>query len=99
MFKSDVAAFVKRAAKVLPGGMSQHEFDAAVMLSYNIGAGAFAGSSVVALINNPKASTPYPSLERAWKAWNRVGDSVSQGLINRRNAEWDVYSKGVYKPW
>ena len=99
LFKSDVATFVRSVARVLPAGLSQHEFDAAVMLSYNIGAGAFVGSSAAALIKNPKASTPYPNLESAWKAWNRVGDSVVQGLVNRRNAEWKVYSKGVYEQW
>ena len=99
LFKSDIAAFVERVAKVLPAKMSQQQFDAAVMLSYNIGAGAFARSSAAALIKDPEAATPYPSLERAWKAWNRVGDSVSRGLENRRNAEWNVYSKGVYEPW
>ena len=69
------------------------------MLAYNIGVSGFTNSSAVALINNPSASTPYSSVESAWKAWNRSQGLVSQGLINRRNAEWGVYSNGVYKKW
>jgi len=99
LFRSDIAAFAKSVAKALPAGMSQHEFDAAVMLSYNIGAEAFAGSSAAALISDPQAQTPYSSLESAWKAWNRVGPTVVPGLVNRRNAEWNLYSKGVYQKW
>ena len=60
---SDVAMFVDKVSEVLPAGMSQHQFDAAVILSQNIGEGAFAGSSAAAPINNPGATTPYPSLE------------------------------------
>ena len=56
--RSDVAKFVDKVSEVLPAGMSQHQFDAAVILSQNIGEGAFAGSSAAAPINNPGATTP-----------------------------------------
>ena len=35
----------------------------------------------------------------AWKAWNKSQGQVMQGLVNRRNAEWDVYSKNIYQRW
>ena|SRR5690554_2181983 len=34
---------------------------------------------------------------RLWTVFS--GNRVSRGLINRRNAEWDVYSNGIYKQW
>ncbi|WP_218144007.1 glycoside hydrolase family protein, partial [Nitrosomonas marina] len=56
-------------------------------------------SSVLRMINNPSAKTRYPNLEMAWKAWRKSQGRVMQGLINRRNAEWRIYSEGVYERW
>ena len=99
LFGEDVAPFVAAVNDVINVDLSQHQFDAAVMLAFNIGIGGFSNSSAVALINDSSATTPYSDLESAWKAWNRSQGSVSQGLINRRNAEWRVYSNAVYEKW
>ncbi|MBU6437104.1 MAG: lysozyme [Betaproteobacteria bacterium] len=74
----------------------QRQFDALVLLAFNIGAAAFAGSSVVRLINDPRAKTPYRNLQAAWSAWSRSQGRVLQGLVRRRQAEWAVYTRGVY---
>lgn len=79
--------------------VSQNEFDAMVMLAFNIGVTAFTTSSVSKLINNPNAASPYPSLEAAWKAWDRSQGQVMAGLDNRRRCEWNVYSKRIYESW
>ncbi|ETW95549.1 MAG: hypothetical protein ETSY1_30095, partial [Candidatus Entotheonella factor] len=79
--------------------VNQHQFDAMVILTYNIGVPNFLSSSALKLINDPNAQTSYSSLESAWKAWNRSQGSVMQGLINRRNAEWKIYSQGIYETW
>jgi type VI secretion system secreted protein VgrG len=84
--------------------LSQAQFDALVILGYNIGegTGGLAGSSVLKIINNPKVKTVYPNLEQAWKAWDKSQDAktknliVNNGLINRRQAEWDLYTTGNY---
>jgi len=69
------------------------------MLAFNIGAGSFARSSVVKLVNDPTANSTYKSLEAAWKSWNKSQGKVMKGLDNRRQCEWDVYSRGVYNRW
>ena len=62
-----------------------------------VSSGAVANSTVVQYINNPDfTSSKYPSLESAWRAWNRTGGAVSNGLINRRDYEWNIYSRGIY---
>lgn len=99
LFTADLAPFVAAVNSNISSGVSQQQFDAAVILAYNIGVQGFSNSSVLALINNPSASTPYSNLESAWKAWNKSQGVVNQGLINRRNAEWDIYSKGIYNKW
>lgn len=103
-FQADVGPFVDLVNDVITIDVEQHEFDAMVALAYNIGPGSstvdgFQNSSVVKLVNDPEAVTNFSSLEAAWKAWNKSQGKVMQGLINRRVAEWDMYSKGVYRHW
>jgi len=71
--------------------LAQHQFDALVSLVFNIGGGAFAGSTVRQRINT---RAPESDTEEAWKRWNKVGAQVVQGLVNRRDAEWQLYSTG-----
>lgn len=99
LFKSDLNPFVSTVKTNVTAKVTQNEFDAMVILAFNIGRSAFASSSVLKLVNNPNAKTSYPDLESAWKAWNKSQGKVSKGLENRRNAEWNIYSKGIYKRW
>lgn len=99
LFVDDLAPFVNIVNRVITVPLEPHQFDAAVMLAYNAGVGGFSSSSAAKLINDPQAETPYSSLEDAWKAWNISQGKVSQGLINRRAAEWEMFTKGVYERW
>ena len=77
--------------------LRQNQFDALVMLCFNIGARNFANSTVVKYVNNPNfKSARYPTIGAAWRAWNRTGGAVSAGLIRRRNVEIDIYQNGTY---
>lgn len=99
LFQADIGPYVDKVNEVITIDLQQHEFDALVIFAYNIGKGGFATSSAARLVNDPDADTPYPDLESAWKAWNKSQGKVNQGLINRRAAEWDMYSKGTYRHW
>ena len=77
--------------------VAQHQVDAAVSLAYNIGLDAFRNSSVLKLINDPKSKTNYSDLESAWKAWKNSQGKVNQGLVNRRQDEWELYCNGDYE--
>ncbi len=99
VFKSTLAPFVAKVNETLTVEVSQQQFDALVILAYNIGKEGFANSSVAKMVNDPHAKTPYSSLEKAWKAWNKSQGKVMRGLHNRRSSEWDIYTKGVYKRW
>jgi len=79
--------------------LSDHKFDALVMLAFNIGQSGFKNSSVVKLVNNKHAVTNYDDLEHAWMAWNKSQGKVMRGLVNRRGAEWQMYSDGIYERW
>jgi GH24 family phage-related lysozyme (muramidase) len=99
LFVDDLLPFVRAVNRGVVADIEQHEFDACVILAFNIGANGFSNSSALKLINNPNASTNYNSLESAWKAWKKSQGKTSQGLVNRRNAEWKIYSQGLYERW
>ncbi len=76
---------------------NKHEFDALVLFCYNIGINGFKRSSVIKIIKGE--DTNYENLEQAWLAWNKSDGKVNQGLINRREAEFNIYSLGKYDLW
>lgn len=99
LFLRDISPFegVVRQTNV---PMRQHEFDACVILSYNIGIQAFRSSTVRKyIVDKNFRSAVYPSLERAWKAFNKSQGKVNAGVVNRRAAEWDMYSRNLYRYW
>lgn len=99
LFAADLAPFDQAVRDAISVGLQQYQFDALVILAFNIGVGGFKGSSVVKLVNDPKAATGHPSLEAAWKAWNKSQGKVMKGLDNRRAAEWRIYTMAVYARW
>ncbi len=99
LFKKDLAPFEQTVRTSVTAPIAQYEYDALVILAYNIGRTGLSGSSVLKLVNNPAANTAYSSLEQAWKAWNKSQGRHSRGLDNRRNAEWNIYSKNTYARW
>jgi len=99
LFKTDIQPFSSKVKGVIKTTITQNEFDALVILTFNIGVNGFGTSSVLKLINDPTARTSYLSLEAAWKAWNKSQGKISNGLKNRRQAEWNIYTKNIYKKW
>jgi lysozyme len=75
--------------------VSQQQFDAMVLLCYNIGTGGFDKSSVLALAN--AGSTSAVAIKQAFGLWNKVTNpktkikEVSKGLTARRAREAALY--------
>ncbi len=99
LFLADLAPFEQGVGDVVTQRLQQYQFDALVILAFNIGLAGFKSSSVVKLVNDPKASTAYASLKDAWLAWNKSQGKVMKGLDNRRRCEWAVYTTAVYALW
>lgn len=99
LLKADLAPFVNNIRNKVKVSVTQHQFDAMVILAFNIGLAGFSSSSVLKMVNDPSATTSYTTLENAWKAWDKSQGKVSRGLKNRRQAEWNIYNKGVYAKW
>lgn len=89
LFKNTVGKY-EEAVNLLNAKLTQNQFDALVSLVYNIGAGAFAKSTVAKRV---LANPGDPTIRAALMLWNRAGGRVVQGLTNRRKAEADLYFK------
>jgi len=79
--------------------LTQAQFDALMLLVFNIGGKNFKQSSVLRLVNDPAAVTAYVSLDSAWLAWNKSQGRVSNGLKNRRRCELAIFRHGIYERW
>jgi lysozyme len=62
------------------------------MLAFNIGIYAFKISSILRIINGEFSG----DLKEAWKSYKYTQGRISRGLINRRDAEINVFFNGVY---
>ena len=69
--------------------LSQNQYDALVSLSYNIGSGAFKNSTLLKKLN----SGDYKGAAEQFLVWNKVNSKRVQGLVNRREAERNLFLK------
>lgn len=96
--RQDADKFVMAVDKMTDGlDLSDHQFDALVILAFNIGAAGLSGSTVLSRI---KRGEPLARIQEAWMLWNKVrvdgAMKVSNGLTKRRMAEYAMYSKADY---
>ena len=69
--------------------LTQNQYDALVSLSYNIGSGAFKKSTLLKKLN----SGDYKGAAEQFLVWNKVNSKRVQGLVNRREAERNLFLK------
>ena len=82
-FAVSIAPFIQKT-------LTENQFSACVSLAYNIGTGNFKKSSVFKKLNiNPNDST----IADSFRLWNKGGGKVLKGLVNRREAEIQLYFK------
>ncbi len=68
--------------------LRQQQFDALVSFTYNVGTGAFSTST---LLKKVRVNPDDPTIRDEFMRWVYVNGEVSQGLVNRREAEADFY--------
>ena len=78
--------------------INQAQFDALVSFTFEEGAGAFAGSTLLKRIKNKESNT---AIADEFAKWNKVkvnGKLIpSDGVIARRKSEFFLFSTGVIK--
>jgi lysozyme len=89
-FSKHVAEFAQSVTKAIGSApTTQHQFDAMVSLAYNIGANAFAKSTVL----KRHIAKDYKGAAEAFAMWNKGGGKVLGGLVKRRAAEAALYAR------
>lgn len=81
---NDANKFERAVKHCAPVPMYQHEFDAYVSLTYNIGEGAFCKSTLVKLLNQQKYDEACQQILR----WDRFKGRPLPGLTKRRQEEY-----------
>lgn len=87
----DLVKFEKAVTAACKVSLTQNQFDALVCFSYNIGAGAMTGSTLVKKIN----AGDFAAAALEFSKWNKAGGKEVAGLTRRREAEKNLFSKGV----
>jgi len=95
--KEDLASAEAMVGRELPD-LPQERFDALVSFVFNLGGGAFKNSTLLKMIRKEPDDVKIRAEFLKWK--NVRIDGVltpSEGLLNRRTAEAELYFKGNYK--
>ena len=85
----DLKEFESTVNTSVTAPLSQNQYDALVSLSYNIGSGAFKNSTLLKKLNNGD----YKGAAEQFLVWNKVNSKKVQGLVNRREAERNLFLK------
>ena len=83
---SSAESAVNQAIKV---PLNQNQYDALVSFTFNVGNQAFAGSTLLRLLNLGQ----YDQVPTQLARWNKDNGQVVQGLINRRNKEIALWAE------
>lgn len=83
LLRSDVSDFESAVNKVVKVPLAQHEFDALVSFTYNVGRVALVNSSLLTMLNVGEKAKAADQLLR----WDKAKGRVIKGLTNRRRAE------------
>jgi lysozyme len=79
----DVEVFEEAVNKAVKVPLEQHEFDALVSWTFNLGPANLNASTMLKVLNDNKKSEVPAQMRR----WNKAGGETLQGLIRRREAE------------
>ena len=88
---NDVQKFEGAVKECVKVPLHQYEYDAFLSLAYNIGEGAFCGSTLVQTLNAGDYAEACAQILR----WNKVGGRVVRGLTLRREQEYKLCMKGA----
>jgi lysozyme len=91
LLKNIVIKFEDGIKKLVKVPLTQHQFDALVSFTYNIGLGNFSKSTLLKLLNNGD----YEGASKEFQRWNKAGGKVLSGLIRRRKEEMELFLKTV----
>lgn len=87
---NDFAKFIRSYVQV---PLTQYQFDALASFIYNVGGGAFQGSTLLKKLNKGD----YEGAGKEFSRWVYAGGSKLGGLVNRRKAEKAMFEGGDWR--
>lgn len=91
LLRFDVKRFAQNVTANVRVPLSQDQFDALTSLSYNIGSGAFNGSTLLKKLN----AGDYAGASEQFSVWNKSQGKVLPALVNRRAKERAIFDRGT----
>lgn len=88
--KDDITRFEKSVNKLVTVPLQQHQFDALVCWTYNLGVTNLKNSTMLKVLNKGL----YDQVPDQMRRWNRAGGKVLKGLTRRREAEAVLFETG-----
>ena len=79
----DIAKFEEYVSDNVIVELKQHQFDALVAWTFNLGVGNLRNSTMLKKLNE----ADYDSIPFEMRRWNKAGGKTLDGLIRRRKAE------------
>lgn len=84
----DVEKFAEGVRKLIKTKVSDEQFSALVSFAYNVGLGAFEGSSVLRYVNQGN----FIGVPGRLALWTKAGGKTLPGLVKRRAAEGNMFA-------
>ena len=88
LLDADVQSAVDTVNHVVTVDVTQGQFDAMVDFTFNLGCGAFKGSTLAQMVN----AGNFAGAAGQFPLWDHAGGAVVQGLLARRQAEVVVFN-------
>ncbi len=95
LLEADVERHADGVRESVDVPLTQHQFDAVVSLTFNIGIGAFKRSTLLRRLNDGD----YQGAADEFLRWKHAGGRVLRGLVRRREAERKLFLTPVDYHW
>lgn len=91
LLMQDTASAAAAVNRLVTVALNQDEFDALVDFVFNLGQNAFAGSRLLRKLN----AGDFVGAAAEFPKWDHAGGQVVPGLLRRREAEQQLFQRGV----
>jgi lysozyme len=84
----DLTRFSRGVRGLVQIGIGAHRMAALFVFAFNVGLGAFSGSTLLKAVNAGR----WDEVPRELLRWNKIGGIPNRGLLARRQAEIDIWN-------
>lgn len=91
LLRAETASVATTVSNSVTVSLNQNQFDALVSFTYNIGDTAFRNSTLLSKLNGGD----YAAVSTEMKKWVKAGGKTMQGLVDRREAEVELFNKPI----